>query len=87
MEKLTFKELERIVNEEGERKKMKRFKICVESYLFNNSDCEEYNNYITESESIEDAKVYAKLCIDNWNKEDRQGVIYNIFSIEELEVI
>lgn len=60
---------------------MKRFRICIESYLFNNSDYAESDVYYLESENLETAKETAERYIDNWNKENKQGVIYNVFSV------
>lgn len=60
---------------------MKTFKICVQSYLFNNSDYAEYDNYYLESEDLQTAKETAKRYIDNWNKEDKQGIIYYVYSV------
>ena len=59
---------------------MRRYNVCVESYLGNNSDIKEYDNYYYDTESWEKAKEYAERCIANWNKQD-QEVVYNIYNI------
>ena len=59
---------------------MKKYNICVESYISNNSDMREYNNYYVLAKSWQEAKEYVERCIKNWNKES-EGVIYHIYNI------
>lgn len=59
---------------------MKLYQVCVESYLSNNSDYKEYDNYYCKAESWQAASDYAKICIDNWNKQSK-GVIYHVYNI------
>ena len=59
---------------------MKWYKVCVESYLSNNSDYKEYDIYYYETDTYEKAEAYANKCITNWNKQS-DGVIYNIYNI------
>lgn len=61
---------------------MKKYRICVQSFISNNSDNKEYDIYFTEATNLENAKEYAHACINNWNKESR-GIIYNIYNISE----
>lgn len=64
---------------------MKKYKICIESYYSNNSDCKEYDNYTFESNNIESAREYAKNVLTTWNKESK-GIVYNIFDLWEIEL-
>ena len=59
---------------------MKDYQICVESYLSNNSDYKEYDNYYYKTKNWDSAVEYAKKVINNWNKNSK-SVIYNIFDI------
>ena len=61
---------------------MKKYRICVQSFISNNSDNKEYDIYFTEATNLENAKEYAHACINNLNKESR-GIIYNIYNISE----
>lgn len=62
---------------------MKKFRVCVESYLFNNSDLKEYDMYYVNGKSLEIATSYAKEVLKNWRKVN--GIIYNLFTIEEVK--
>lgn len=59
---------------------MRLYRVCIESYLSNNSDLKEYNNYYLEEKTYEKASELAKKYIKNWN-EKSDGVIYNIYDI------
>lgn len=59
---------------------MKKYNVCVESYISNNSDKKEYNNYYVNANSWNEANEYAIKCIENWNKNSK-GVIYHIYNI------
>lgn len=59
---------------------MKLYQVCVQSYLSNNSDYKEYDNYYCEANNWNEAKEYAEKCIENWNKESKE-VIYNVYNI------
>ena len=61
---------------------MEKFRVCVGSYVSNNSDCIEYDIYYTEAKNLEEAINYSKKCIDNWNKENK----YLIYFIENVEI-
>lgn len=61
---------------------MKKFNICIESYYSNNSDYPEYDIYYVMSTCLEEAKKYAKECIDNWNK-NTNGIIYHVYRVVE----
>lgn len=64
---------------------MKKYRVCIQSWLSNNSDYSEYNVYIFKDESeLEVAKTKAKQMINRWNKLSK-GIIYNLFSIEEVK--
>lgn len=60
---------------------MKVYRVCVQSYLWNNSDYAEYDNYYTQAVDWNTAYEYAKKCIDNWNKESKSGVVYHIYDV------
>jgi hypothetical protein len=62
---------------------MKKFKVCVESYLFNNSDLKEYDIYYLNGKSLETATSYAKKVLKHWRNVN--GIIYNLFTIEEVK--
>lgn len=60
---------------------MKEYEVCVKSYLFNNSDYCEYDVYYLLTESFEEAKKIANEYIANWNKESKNGVVYEVYNI------
>lgn len=59
---------------------MKIYRVCVESYLSNNSEVKEYDNYYCKAKNWKEAEDYAKRCIENWNKQS-EGVVYNIYDL------
>ena len=66
-----------------EKKLMKKYEICIESYCSNNSDFKEYDNYTFESNNIESAKENDKNVLATWNKESK-SIIYNILDLWEV---
>ena len=60
---------------------MKNYQICIQSYLFNNSDYRQYDIYYYEGTSYDEVLEYAKKCIANWNKENNNSVIYNVYNV------
>ena len=61
---------------------MKEYRVCVQSFISNNSDYKEYDIYFTKATDLENAKKYAQKCINNWNRESK-GIIYNVYNVSE----
>ena len=59
---------------------MKTYRVCIESYLSNNSDQKEYDGDYIKASSWEEAMEQAKKYIEHWNKISK-GVIYNIYDL------
>lgn len=62
---------------------MKEWRITVQSYLSNNSDYAEYDVYYTTANTKEEAKADILKYIGADENNTKDGVIYNIYSIEE----
>lgn len=63
---------------------MKEYCVCIKSYLFNNSDYAEYDNFYLESNNLETARATAKSYINNWNKHST-GIMYEVFDMWEVK--
>lgn len=62
---------------------MKKYIICVRSYLSNNSDYSEYDNYSLEASDFETAKREAKKILKYWTEVDTEGLIYEVYDVWE----
>lgn len=63
---------------------MKKYRVCIESYLSNNSDLKEYNIYYIVANNEVEAKEYATKTTNSWNK-NSEGVIYHLYDITLYE--
>lgn len=63
---------------------MKKYRVCMESYISNNIDCTQCDVYFTYANSLEEAKEYAQKCAKNWQKINK-GIMYNVFDVMEVK--
>lgn len=63
---------------------MKKFEVCIQSYLWNNSDFKEYDSYYILAIDKKDAREKVQKSIDEMNSKKDSSIIYSIYSIDEV---
>lgn len=63
---------------------MIKFDVCIESYIWNNSDLKEYDSYYILATDEKEARDKVQKAIDEMKAKKPSPVIYNIYSIDEV---